>query len=136
MNDAELSGKVDGFVAVLENETNAPVLAEKKVPVTDIVNALTKKKDAMVAKSTEQDTLKASLKSATQEATQASSILYDEFSSRIDAASGLVGKKTPLGQQILQLRSDLLRASRSNGTAAASNNEAGVSTPIPLSHAA
>jgi hypothetical protein len=29
----------------------------------------------------------------------------------------LVGKKTPLGEQILKLRSDLLRTSRSNGTA-------------------
>jgi hypothetical protein len=40
-----------------------------------------------------------------------------EFSSRIDAASGLVGKKTPLGEQILKLRADLLRNSRSNATA-------------------
>lgn len=130
MNDSELSGKVDGFVAVLENETNAPVLAEKKVPVTDIVNALTKKKDALVAKSAEQETLKATLKNATHEVTQASSNLYDEFSSRIDAAAGLVGKKSPLGQQILQLRSDLLRANRSNG------NGPGASTPTTLPKAA
>jgi hypothetical protein len=47
----------------------------------------------------------------------ASAVLYDEFSSRIEAAAGLVGKKTPLGQQILKLRADLLRNSRSNGNA-------------------
>jgi hypothetical protein len=113
MNDSELSGKI---VAVLENETNAPVLAEKKVPATEIVNALTKKKGTLVEKGAVQETAKSSLMTATQEVVKASSELYDEFSSRIDAVSGLVGKETPLGEQILKLRSDLLRTSRSNVT--------------------
>ena len=82
-----------------------------------IVKALTNKKDLFVAKSAEQETLKSSLKGATQEVAAASSSLYDEFSSRIEAVSGLVGKKTPLGQQFLKLRADLLRANRSNGSA-------------------
>ena len=113
----------------MENETNAPVLAAAKAPVTDIVKALTNKKDLFVAKSAEQETLKSSLKGATQEVAAASSSLYDEFSSRIEAVSGLVGKKTPLGQQILKLRADLLRANRSNGSNGSADEPANITVP-------
>ena len=109
MNDSELTGKIDDFAAVLTHPSNAAVLTGKKVPVSDIVEALTAKKGILVAKGAAQESCKTSLKTATKEATQASSDLYDEFSSRIGAVSGLVGKKTPLGEQILKLRADLLR---------------------------
>jgi hypothetical protein len=137
MNDSELTGKIDEFVALMENETNAPVLVEKKVPVADIVNALSKKKDALVEKNAFQETCKSSLKTATQEAVDASSVLYDEFSSRIDAVAGLVGKKTPLGEQILKLRAELLRNSRSNGSAnGPARNVVPAAAPSPDAQAA
>ena len=110
MNDSELTGKIDDFAAVLTHPTNAALLVAKKVPVSDIVEALTAKKGILVATGATQESCKTSLKLATQDVTKASTGLYDEFSSRIDAVAGLVGKKTPLGEQILKLRADLLRA--------------------------
>ena len=140
MNDAELNGKVDGFVAALLNSSNTPLLTAAKAPVTEIVVALTGKKTALITKSAEQQALKAALKIKTQEVAGASSGLYDEFSSRIDAVAGLVGKKTPLGEQILKLRSDLLRSggSRSVSTSAntSSNGNEESSAPVPLPNAA
>ena len=106
-------------------------------PVADIVNALTKKKDAVVEKGAVQETLKSTLKTVTEEVEKATTALYDEFSSRIDAVAGLVGKKTPLGEQILKLRSDLLRNSRSNGNAnGQANNVVPSVVPSPDAKAA
>ena len=140
MNDAELNGKVDGFVATLLNTSNAPLLTTAKAPVTEIVAALTAKKTALITKSAEQQTLKATLKSKTLEVAAASTGLYDEFTSRIYAVAGLVGKKSPLGEQILKLRSDLLRSggSRSTGTSASVSSSGGeeASAPVPLPNAA
>ena len=109
MNDSELTGKIDEFAAVLTSPASAAVMAATKVPVDTIV-ALTAKKGILVATGATQESCKTSLKLATQDVTKASTGLYDEFSSRIDAVAGLVGKKTPLGEQILKLRADLLRA--------------------------
>jgi hypothetical protein len=120
MNDAELTGKTDNFAAALTNPVNAATFAANKVPVSDIVEALTARKGILAAKGAVQESCKTSLKTATQEVTQASSELYDEFSSRIDAVAGLVGKKRPLGEQILRLRADLLRPTNSRAS-----NEAG-----------
>ena len=128
MNDSELTGKIDDFAAVLTHPTNAALLVAKKVPVSDIVEALTAKKGILVATSATQESCKTSLKLATQDVTKASTGLYDEFSSRIDAVAGLVGKKTPLGEQILKLRVELLRAAN---TRKAKDTEKTSPSPAP-----
>ena len=127
MNDSELTGKIDEFAAVLTSPASAAVMAATKVPVDTIV-ALTAKKGILVATGATQESCKTSLKLATQDVTKASTGLYDEFSSRIDAVAGLVGKKTPLGEQILKLRVELLRAAN---TRKAKDTEKTSPSPAP-----
>ena len=128
MNDSELTGKIDEFAAVLTSPASAAVMAATKVPVDTIVAALTAKKGILVAMGATQESCKTSLKLATQDVTKASTGLYDECSSRIDAVAGLVGKKSPLGEQILKLRADLLRAAN---TRKAKDTEKTSPSPAP-----
>ena len=79
MNDSELTGKIDDFAAVLTHPTTAALLVAKKVPVSDIVEALTAKKGILVATGATQESCKTSLKQRCYLASSNSGFLSRRF---------------------------------------------------------
>ena len=62
-----------------------------------------------VAKNDAQESAKADLKTKTASTEQALQALYDYYSSKLDAAAGVLGKTTAKGKALLRLRSDIRR---------------------------
>ena len=56
-----------------------------------------------------QEAAKTAQINATKVTVAALKTLYDTTSSKVDAAAGAVGKTSPLGEQILKIRSDIRR---------------------------
>ncbi len=67
------------------------------------------KRDVALGKSTEQDDLKAQLKSKTTEVNSAYQNAYDTASTWLDAAIAVLGKKTPLAKEAARIRSSVNR---------------------------
>ena len=67
------------------------------------------KRDVAIGKNTEQDDLKAQLKTKTAESKTAFKDAYDTASTRLDAAIAVLGKKTPLAKEAARLRSSVNR---------------------------
>ncbi len=73
--------------------------------ITDIQT----KKSTAVSKDQTQEAAKTAQSEATTQTVAALQTLYDTVSSKVDAAAGAVGKTTPTGKQILNIRSDIRR---------------------------
>ena len=127
MKNSHLVGKAEEFVTVLE--ANAPVLTAAGVVVKDIVKDIAAQKDAVVTKSAERDGLQTAAKDKTAEVNEATTALYDAFSSKIDHVAGAVGKKSNLAKQIKKLRTGLQGKGGNGGSKAAA--PASAETPQP-----
>ena len=116
MKNSHLVGKAAEFVTVLE--ANASALTAAGVVVKDIVKDIAAQKDAVVTKSAERDGLQTAAKDKTAEVNEATTALYDAFSSKIDHVAGAVGKKSNLAKQIKKLRTGLQGKGGNGGLAA------------------
>lgn len=70
------------------------------------------KRDTAIAKNGEQDAIKAQLKSKTGEVTTAYNDAYDTASTKLDAAIGVLGKKSPLAKEAARIRSSIIRKAK------------------------
>ena len=116
MKNSHLVGKVEEFVTVLN--ANVKVLTEAGVVVKDIAADLTERKDSVVTKTAARDGLQTAAKDSTVEVNEATTALYDAFSSKIDHVAGAVGKKSNLAKQIKKLRTGLQGKGGNSGSKA------------------
>jgi hypothetical protein len=70
------------------------------------------KRDVAVAKNAEQDDLKAQVKAKTVETKAAFKDAYNNASTKLDAAIGVLGKNTPLAKEAARLRSSINRKAK------------------------
>ena len=107
LTTTETLGFADGVIEFLTNNQTALLAAGLDVS-TYITQLGTQKEDA-VTKNDQQETLKAQLRTKTDEVNTALSTLYNNTSTKLDAVIGVLGKTTELGKQAARLRSDIRR---------------------------
>lgn len=90
-------------------ENNKDQLQEKGLNSATSGTLIREKRDTATNKSAQQDTLQAQLKTITAEADAAYDDAYDTASSLIDAAIGVLGKKSPLAKEAARIRSSINR---------------------------
>jgi len=109
-------GAVDNLISkVAETDISATLTANGVDPVK-ITTSLDVIRDSVSAKKTVRDTLKRQLTVAQQSYADISAANYTGFSSQIDAVSGGLGKGTPAGKQVLQIRVHLNAAPTHHAT--------------------
>lgn len=110
MTHTETIGFCNQLVQLLEeNQTN---LQTEGLDVSNWITDLSNKKNDAVTKNSEQNDLKAKLKSKTAEAQTAINDAYKTASTRLDAVIGVLGKTTPLAKQAAKLRSSVTRKTK------------------------
>jgi hypothetical protein len=131
MKTNQLLGTVDEFTTLLQSNTAA--FATAGLTVGPIITDLGGKKDVVVTQNDEQEALRRQSRDKTAQLATSVDSLYDSFSTRIDAAMGVVGKKTTLGQQIARIRANLRRngngSNNGNGDSSSSNGSSSTSNP-------
>lgn len=90
-------------------EDNKEQLLTLGLDVSNWGTQINTKRDTAIAKNGEQDALKAQLKSKTGEVTTAFNDAYDTASTRLDAAIGVLGKKSPLAKEAARIRSSIIQ---------------------------
>lgn len=115
LTNTETVGLAEQFVQFLQD--NKATLQTLGLDVSNwITNVGTLKTDA-VTQIAKQDDLETQKKIQTKIAKTSTKTLYDDVSTKIDAASGVLGKNTPAAKQLKSLRSSLIKQSKkkSNG---------------------
>lgn len=107
MTTTETLGFLEGLVQYLV--VNQGALAAKGLTVTNWITELETQRDLAVAKNTQQEGLKAQLRTLTQETETALTTVYNNGSTKLDAIIGVLGKTTEEGKQAARLRSDIRR---------------------------
>jgi hypothetical protein len=107
-------GLTEQFIQFLND--NKTVLQEKGLDVTDWITDTGSRKNNAVTQIGKQDEMEAAAKSQTKVTQTSVKDLYDTVSTRIDAAIGVLGKKTPEAKQLANLRSSLIRQSKPKGS--------------------
>ena len=97
-----------GFLESLDSAIagNSADIAAAGLDVAALRARIGASKTAVVATDTAKDSAQRVAQQATAAADGAEQHGYDDGSSVVDAVAGAVGKKSPLGQQILAIRSD------------------------------
>lgn len=90
-------------------EDNREQLLAKGLDSTNWGTQIREKRDNATAKSAEQDALQVQLKVKTIEADEAYADAYDTSSTKLDAAIGILGKKTPVAKEAARIRSSINR---------------------------
>src|SRR5438045_5436403 len=99
-------GLTEQFIQFLND--NKTTLQEKGLDVTNWITETGSKKTDTVAQIGRQDEMEAAVKTQTRLVQTSVKDLYDTVSTRIDAAIGVLGKKTPEAKQLASLRSSLI----------------------------
>lgn len=93
-------------------EDNKDQLQSLGLNVASWAADLNAKRDTALTKNTEQDQIKAQLKTKTAEAKTAFKDAYNMASTRLDAAIGVLGKNTPLAKEAARIRSSVNRKAK------------------------
>lgn len=107
MTTTETLGFLEGLLQFLT--VNQGALAAKGLTVTNWITELETQRDTAVAKNTQQEGLKAQLRTVTHDTEEALTIAYNSGSTKLDAIIGVLGKTTEEGKQAARLRSDIRR---------------------------
>ena len=107
MTTTETLGFLEGLLQFLT--VNQGTLAAKGLTVTNWITELETQRDLAVAKNTQQEGLKAQLRTLTQDTETALTTAYNNGSTKLDAIIGVLGKTTEEGKQAARLRSDIRR---------------------------
>jgi hypothetical protein len=100
-------GLTEQFIQFLnDNKAN---LQAKGLDVTNWITDTGSKKTDAVTQIGKQDEMEAATKAQTKVMQTSVKDLYDTVSTRIDAAIGVLGKKTPEAKQLASLRSSLIK---------------------------
>ena len=109
LGNTKTIGLADQYIQFLQD--NKVSLQTLGLDVTNwITNVGTLKTDA-VTQIAKQDDLETQRKIQTKVANTSVKTLYDTVSTQIDAASGVLGKNTPVAKQLKSLRSSLIKQS-------------------------
>jgi len=90
-------------------DNNREQLLAKGLDSSNWGEKIREKRDYATNKSAEQDTKQAELKALTVEADKAYDDAYDESSTMLDAAIGVLGKKSPISKEAARIRSSVNR---------------------------
>lgn len=101
----ETTGIIQGVLDYMNNADNKAALLAKNFDVAPHVTRLSAELSAIGLSNTEQEKLKADLKSKTIELEGKTATGYTDASGLIDAMSGLLGKGTPAAQNLQTIRS-------------------------------
>lgn len=107
MTTTETLGFLEGLLQYLT--VNQGALAAKGLTVTNWITELETQRDTAVAKNTQQESMKAQLRTLTHDTETALTIAYNNGSTKLDAIIGVLGKTTEEGKQVARLRSDIRR---------------------------
>lgn len=110
VSNTKTIGLAEQFVQFIQD--NKTLLQEKGLDVTNWITDTDEKKSDAVTQVGKQDELEAASKAQTKVAQTSVKMLYETVSTRIDATMGVLGKKTPLAQQLSNLRSSLIKQSK------------------------
>jgi len=88
-------------------EDNKEQLLTLGLDVSSWGTQINAKRDTALVKDSEQDTMKAQLKTKNGEVTSAYGDAYDTASTKLDAAIGVLGKKSPLAKEAARIRSSI-----------------------------
>ena len=119
----EIQGAIDSINELI-TQNSAAFTTGGLTPATIKTN-LAAQGQAVAQKDTAQENAKSALKNTTVQYNTTAQTAVDFLSSTIDLLSGAVGKKTPLGKQILQIRKNLNRNKRGSGGGDSSSSSSG-----------
>jgi hypothetical protein len=111
LTNTETVGLAEQFVQFLQD--NKTTLQTLGLDVTDWITNVGALKTDAVTQIAKQDDLETQKKIQTKVAKTSTKTLYDDVSTKIDAASGVLGKNTPAAKQLKSLRSSLIKNSKS-----------------------
>jgi hypothetical protein len=107
-------GLTEQFIQFLNDHKTT--LSEKGLDVTDWITDTGSKKANVVMQIGRQDEMEAATKAQTKVVQTSVKDLWDTVSTRIDAAIGVMGKKTPEARQLASLRSSLIKQTKPKNT--------------------
>jgi hypothetical protein len=107
---AETIGFAESLLTFIRS--NKAALEAAGLKVDNWILELENQKTTALKINDEQELLKVKLREKTDESIRALDILYDNASTKLDAVSGALGKKTEISKQILKLRSSMNNKSR------------------------
>ena len=110
VSNTKTVGLAEQFIQFLQD--NEASLKDKGLNVSDWITDTGGKKADAVTQIGKQDELEAASKTQTKVTQRSVKDLYDTVSTRLDAAIGVLGKKTPEAKQLSTLRSSLIKQSR------------------------
>ena len=111
LTTTEVFGFADAVNAAMT--ANQAELLTKGVTVAPWLTEGTTLKNDAATKNNLQEAAKAALKNATANCDTALQTAYDFYSSKLDIIAGAYGKTSPVGKQLLRLRSDIRRGPNS-----------------------
>lgn len=114
LTSTETIGLADQFIQFLQD--NKTILHSSGLDVSNWITDVGTKKTDAVTQLAKQDELDTAKKVQTKVANTSVKTLYADVSTKIDAASGVLGKNTPAAKQLKSLRSSLIKQTKPKRT--------------------